>query len=194
MTKIKICGLTRACDVEKALSLGADYLGFILSDVSPRFIDQQQLEKIIKNVPKHIQKVGVFVNEIPEMINRFSSLIDIAQLHGNEPPEIINKIQLSCWKAITIETKNVQEYKVEALLVDAIKGEKITHAHWTLAKQLRDKGKVFLAGGISIKNIKQALNEVKPFGIDLSSSIELEAGIKSNQKMNEFFKIIGELK
>lgn len=200
--KLKICGITRLEDARYAAGALADYLGFIFYKGSPRFVTARQAAEIIGWVhgPK---SVGVFVNQQAGEINAVieQSGIELVQLHGEETPDIAKKISCSIIKAFSINNRNdiprikydMQEWDRAAdfFLFDTKSGQQYggsgTSWDWSLLSELNPQKAYFLAGGISLDNVEQAVSKTQPYAIDLSSSIEQSPGIKDFDKLQAFF-------
>ena len=201
MTKVKICGITNIEDALLSAKFGADALGFNFYEKSPRYIAPEKAREIIKELPAHVLKVGVFVNEsLNEIIEiAATAKLDAIQLHGDETPEFARELKaktnLEIIKAfrVSLEFKpeNVLQYEVDAILLDAYS----QHEHggtgeifdWEIAKKVREIfPKMYLAGGLSAKNIAKAILAVKPFAVDACSSIEEVKGIKNHTKVKNF--------
>ena len=196
MTKIKICGIRR---IEDALYLNEcipDYAGFILSKPFWRCISYEQLGEICKTLSKDIKRVGVFVNEEIDYILKYASLLDVIQLHGDENSDYISKLsdRTDCeiWKAVRVKTSDDIEEACDTLadkvLIDSF--SKTTYggsgkvANWDLIRNAKITKPFFLAGGISIDNCIDAIGKLKPFGIDVSSSVETDK-LKDKNKIIE---------
>ncbi len=193
--KVKICGLTRRRDVELAVELGAEYVGFVLAPASPRYVPPEQLPELTRGLPEHVRRVGVFVNESAETIRRIAAgNFDVVQLHGAETPEFAARLGVPVWKAVHVETEQgleaLERYAVECFLFDAASGGSGSVCDWRPAALAAKRWRVMLAGGLRTGNIRDAMETVKPYGVDLSSSLEEAPGIKSEDKMREFFKEI----
>lgn len=200
--KIKICGITSLEDAEASYSLGADALGFIFFPDSKRYIDPSRAAEIISRIPPFTVKVGVFVNEKPETVNKIAleTGINLVQLHGDETPDYISALNYPVIKAFRVsEGFNfdlLSEYSNCSFLLDTYDakdygGTGISFNWDNIPIELR--GKIILAGGISEKNILQVHTEINPYAVDISSSIESSPGKKDINKLKSLFKIIGEL-
>jgi phosphoribosylanthranilate isomerase len=200
--KIKICGITNLEDAEASYSLGADALGFIFFPDSKRYIEPSRAAEIISRIPPFTAKVGVFVNEKAETVNKIAleTGINLVQLHGDETPDYISALNYPVIKAFRVnEVFNfdlLNEYANCSFLLDAYDaryyGGTGTSFNWDkIPIELR--GKIILAGGISKKNILQVYTEINPYAVDISSSIESSPGKKDINKLKSLFKIIGEL-
>lgn len=202
MVKIKICGITNLEDAQRAVSFGADALGFILAD-SPRNVKPETVKSIIGNLKGDVLKVGVFVNEpVEEMMRTAGSLgLDAIQLHGDEDSECCSK--LKGWqviKAFRIKDDSsltlMPRYKdAFAFLLDTFTdtayGGTGRTFDWNLAIKAKAFGKpVILSGGLGIVNIEEAIKIVRPYGVDISSSIEIRPGKKDSKLMERVIGII----
>ena len=198
---VKICGITRIEDAECAIKAGADALGFITFKKSPRYISPQNTAKIISQLSKKIPTVAVTVNEPAESINEYLDAgIDIIQFHGDETMEEINAVGGKKWKALRLHQSDQihlsEIYDVEMFVIDSfvkdstIPGGTGKKADWDLAAEFvkQSSTKVLLAGGISAANAEEAMQKISPYGLDLSSGVEIEPGIKSAEKINAFFE------
>ena len=197
--KVKICGITNIEDAVLSENLGADALGFIFYEKSKRYISPKTANDIIKHLSPFTLKVGVFVNENSDKINAESKTagINIVQLHGDEKPELIAEINLPVIKAFRIndefDFKILEEYKNCYFLFDTYSsmqygGTGKTFNWDIIPKRFADK--IILSGGISISNIKRIIDEVNPYAVDLSSSVEDYPGKKSELKLKQFFNIL----
>lgn len=197
--KVKICGITNLDDALAAIDCGADALGFVFFKGSPRYISHEKAGAIIKKLPSFTTTVGVFVNEKVEEVEKMIILtgIDIVQLHGNEPPEICN-ISRRIIKAIRVKSLEsldpLKHYKnkVSAFLLDTftpdIFGGTGQIFNWDVAVDAKQFGRIILAGGLRPDNIAEAVRRVRPYGVDVSSGIELEKGEKDHKKMGLFIE------
>lgn len=194
--KVKICGITNIEDALLCEKLGADALGFIFYDKSKRYIQPNSAVDIIKMLSPFTLKVGVFVNDIPENINAISKLagLNIVQLHGDEIPKQMAEINLPIIKAFRVnddfDFDILNDYKNCYFLFDTYSiseyGGTGKSFNWNIIpKHL--KNKIILSGGISSSNIQRIINEINPYAVDVSSSLEEFYGKKSNEKLIEFF-------
>ena len=196
MFKVKICGLKMADNVRCAIDCGADYVGFVLCPESKRFVTLNELRHLNDEVDfgSVAKRVGVFVNPDPEVVRQCfeKNLIDIAQFHGNESIELLRQFpQSQVWKALR-QGEALLDYPAETLVLDGVNPGSGECCNWQWAAELETKikSKIFLAGGINLENCAAAVAAVHPYGVDLSSGVETAPGIKSNQKINEFFRRI----
>ncbi len=192
MTKIKLCGLFRPCDIETANELKPDYIGFVFAAKSQRHVTPQTAAELKELLFPKIQAVGVFVNEDEEKIADLlsSGVIDIAQLHGDEDESYISRLkQLAdkpIIKAFRIETANdivnAVQCSADYILLDSGAGTG-TVFDWNLLKNIQRP--YFLAGGLGTDNVESAVEQLTPFAVDVSSGIETN-GLKDKTKMVAF--------
>ena len=198
MVKIKICGLKRLEDIEIVNRYGPDFIGFVFAD-SKRKVSHDLACKLRRNLRNGIVPVGVFVDasqdEIMELFEE--GVIDMAQLHGNESEEYIIELkektgnELKIVNAIEMsENVNLDDYSdtnADFLLFDSGKGSGKTF-DWSLIRKNLKKD-FFLAGGLNISNISQAIEEFEPYAVDLSSGLETD-GFKDEKKIREIMEVI----
>jgi len=190
--KIKICGLTRLEDAQKACELGAWAVGFIFVPESPRYISPQVAREIVSQLPLTVEKIGVFQDATIETVKkvRESVGLTLVQLHGNESPGDVKDIGGRVIKAVRATSfRQIQElagFQAEAFLIDG--SGKGALANWEWAKTAKQFGPIILAGGLSRQNLTSAVTAVQPYAVDISSSIESEPGVKDHAKMKELFK------
>jgi phosphoribosylanthranilate isomerase len=202
MVKVKICGLTNEADLFLAQDLGADFAGFVFYPRSPRCVDPAEVKNMIRKAKARSVRtpafVGVFVNEDPENVRRIRSEcgLDIVQLHGDETPESCRQSGRPNWKAVRLKDESalleLDRYPDSTLLLDAFKegryGGSGRPFDPDLVKiALRRGRRIILAGGISIRNLSEAL-ALRPVAVDVCSSLEEHPGKKSEEKMRAFFK------
>lgn len=197
MVRVKICGITNLEDALAATDYGADALGFVFYEKSPRYITPNKAKDIISELPPFITTVGVFVNEKPDRMKEIMNFagIDILQLHGEEPPG-----ECSIWhrviKAFRVrdfsDLNPLENYKVSAYLLDTYSPESYGGTgqifNWDIAVDAKRFGKIILSGGLNAENIEKAIIYVRPYGVDVSSGVEEEKGKKDLKKMKEFIK------
>lgn len=201
--KVKICGITNIEDAKLSHKFGADAIGFIFYKKSKRFIEPKDAKVIINQLPPFVFKVGVFVNESVEEINEIAKEVKLnfVQLHGEEPPEMIAQIELPVIKVFRVKDNFdfavLSQYKNCSFLLDAFDekeyggtGQKF---NWNKIP-IELQSKIILAGGVSAENIEKIYNEIKPYAIDVSSSVEIKPGKKDEIKLKELFKKIIELR
>jgi len=197
MTFIKICGITNIDDALEAVSLGVDALGFIFAP-SPRRVNDSAAREIIRHLPFSIWKVGVFVNEELKQVRRIAADcgLDAVQLHGQEPLEYCRQIPLWVVKAIGVKDagslKEMERYPCASILLDAPGTDRAGGTGkafcWEIALEARKERNFILSGGLNPMNVYQAVQKVRPIGVDVCSGVEKNPGKKDRSKMIEFVK------
>jgi phosphoribosylanthranilate isomerase len=194
--RIKICGLTRNQDVQVAVAEGVDALGFVLYAPSSRAVTAEQAALLIKHAPAFVTTVALFVDESAEEIYRALDVcsFDLLQFHGDESPEFCRQFNRPYMKAIRVRSaediqRAVQQYPdTKALLLDAyvenLPGGTGQAFDWRLIPELSIPW--ILAGGLNANNVADAVNQVKPFAVDVSGGVEASKGIKDVQKIKDF--------
>ncbi len=204
---IKICGITNLEDALKATDLGADALGFVFYEKSPRKMAKEKAKEIIdkiqdtrykiQTITRRAVKVGLFVDELEEKVSEIASYcnFDILQFHGDETPDYCKKFPQKIIKAFRIKDKeslaNIPKYEVDYYLLDAYSevapGGTGRTFNWDLAREAKKFGRpIILSGGLNPENIIEALGRVSPFGVDVSSGVEASPGKKDLKKLKEF--------
>jgi len=202
--RVKICGITRVEDAKASLDLGADAIGFVFYPKSPRYIEPTKAKDIVSYVSPFITSVGVFVNESLENIISIANTckLDVIQLHGDEQQDIIDKIPRKIVKAIRIKDEtDLQRFNlysdVDAFLLDTFVENKLGGTgqvfDWKIAEKAKSKGKIILSGGLNPDNIAEAISKVKPYGVDVSSGIELMPGKKDYALARRFLEACGKI-
>jgi phosphoribosylanthranilate isomerase len=205
MTKVKICGITNLEDALLSVKLGSSALGFNFYSKSPRFISPENAREIVACLPAQVLKVGVFVNEELNRICETAEAagLDAIQLHGEETTEFARSVKsktgLEIIKAFRVsddfKPEDVLEFEADAILLDAYSpsehGGTGETFNWEIAEKVRNLvPKLYLAGGLSAKNVAEAIGRVKPFAVDACSLLEKEKGLKDFTKVNDFFLAI----
>lgn len=193
--KVKICGI---CDIETAtaaVNAGADALGFVFAP-SKRRISPETAREIIKRMPPFVTIVGVFVNPTINDIVHITSIagLEAIQLHGDESPEFCDTVMIKVIKSFTLTEKKdlelTKRYKVDAYLFDTSvpgnRGGSGKTFDWRLASHF-EKGPVILAGGLTSENVREAIEIVGPYSVDVSSGVETN-GRKDPNKIREFIR------
>lgn len=201
MTKVKICGITNLEDALLSAKFGADALGFNFYEKSPRYLAPEKAREIIEKLPAQVLKVGVFVNE---SLNKIIEIAQIAklnaiQLHGEETPEFVRELKsktgLEIIKAFRVspdfKPEDVLQYETDAILLDAYNpkehGGTGETFDWEIAKKVQEVfPKMYLAGGLKHENIVNVIHSIKPFAVDVCSSIENQKGKKDKIKLINF--------
>ena len=215
-TRIKICGLTNEEDALAAAEAGADFLGFVFYPQSPRYVAPKQVHEIARRVRNSFPDgaprpalVGVFVDDPADRVRGTLDFcgLDLAQLHGSEPPFELRSLAPRAYKALRPQTRGdaeafVATYQADLpdvpdmpqLLLDAYHpwvpggiGEKADwHAGIVLARRFR----VLLAGGLNPGNVAEAIATVCPWGVDVASGVEREPGKKDHRKVRDFVQAV----
>ena len=193
MSKIKICGLRREQDIDYVNEVKPDFIGFILTTGFRRSITRETAKALKARLSKDITAVGVFVNDSADTVNAFiaEGIIDIAQLHGDESAELCKKINAPVIKFLKCDDEiekriSVYENAVRYFLFDSGTGTGNTFDWRKIPKT--DKP-FFLAGGLGADNLKKAIDEINPFAVDLSSSVETD-GFKDYEKIKKVTEIV----
>ena len=199
MTRIKICGITNPQDALTAVEAGADALGFVFYKESPRHIFPEEAARIINLLPPFVQAVGLFVNESPEVVNQISRNcgLGLVQLHGDETPDYCRKIEQRFMKAFRIRTLTcldpIADYRMSGCLLDAYSpsfyGGTGKSFNWEIAREAMIRGyRIVLAGGLTPDNVAEAIRQVRPYAVDVSSGVESAPGRKDADKVLEFIR------
>lgn len=203
MFRVKVCGITRLDDALLAQELGAWAIGFIFYKNSPRCTDEENVKSIVSQLGKDILKVGVFVNEEMSVVERTVKSLGLthAQLHGQESVEETCSLNVPFIKAFRPKSgddvKSIEIFShAFGWLIDTATDEKNTWggtgrvSAWDVAMKLKDKAPhLILSGGLKPDNMEQAIEEVTPYAVDLSSGVESAPGIKSEVKLRKIFAI-----
>lgn len=199
--RVKICGITRLEDALMAIDFGADALGFVFYEKSPRFLHPLMAGELTKCLPPFVNLVGVFVDLPPEEVVKTCRMLglDTAQLHGREEPGACSTIRsegLRVVKAFRIKAredlKGIEEYRgqVDGVLLDTFMsgeyGGTGRSFPWKWAKV--EGVALILSGGLNPENVSRAIEVVRPYGVDVSSGVESSPGVKDHSKMRKFIK------
>lgn len=194
--RVKICGITNAKDAELAADAGADALGFVFVPGTPRYIDPETARGIIHDLPPFITPVGVFadhpVAEVEQVMARCG--LRTVQFHGSEAPAYCEEITGSVIKAFRMGAERpfpqLGAYRVHAYLLDAFVEEKLGGTGNTfpleLATRAKSFGRVIIAGGLTPENVAHVIHTVQPYGVDVSSGVEVKPGRKDPPKLHDF--------
>ncbi|MGB3535074.1 MAG: phosphoribosylanthranilate isomerase [Microcoleaceae cyanobacterium] len=208
---VKICGITQPSQGQLITKLGADALGFICVPSSPRYVTVSQIQAVTEALLTPVERVGVFANTAVEQITQIVTQTELTavQLHGQESPEFCSNLrqylaEIKLIKALRINTtddlKQAIGYinHVDQLLLDAYHPEQLGGTgktlNWQSLQQFRPSCPWLLAGGLRPDNIQQALNILRPDGIDLSSGVETSPGNKDLTKVARLFEAIKDFK
>jgi phosphoribosylanthranilate isomerase len=197
---IKVCGITSVADALHAAAHGATALGFVFYPGSPRYLRPAQAALITACVPAGVLRVGLFVNEPPDVVRNTASVarLDVVQLHGDETPEACAELSdLRVWKAFRVsgmfETERLAAYGCEAFLLDAASedgsyGGTGTTFPWGIAVEAKRHGKIIVAGGLDASNVADLIRQVAPWGVDASSKLERQPGAKDPDMVSRYLE------
>jgi phosphoribosylanthranilate isomerase len=196
-TRIKICGITSVADGIAAAEAGADMIGLMFYERSPRNISHASAAEISRALSPFVVKVGVFVNPTEDSVLRAIGEcgVTLLQFHGEETPEFCAQFAAMSMKAFRVRDPAsldaLPNYSTDAYLLDAYSAD--SHGgtgakfNWNLAVEAKRHGKpIFLAGGLTPENVAEAIRKVQPFGVDVSSGVESAPGKKDHAKIRAF--------
>lgn len=198
-TRVKICGITRLEDAQLAIAAGADALGFVFYEPSPRYVSPTTAAAIIRELPPFVVTTALFVDASETYVKQVleQTQIDLLQFHGDETPAFCEQFNRPYIKALRVKptldllAEQTRFESARALLLDAYKpgvpGGTGESFDWALIpKALAPK--IILAGGLDAGNVARAIAEVKPFAVDVSGGVEASKGIKDANKIKRFFE------
>jgi phosphoribosylanthranilate isomerase len=199
IVRVKICGTTCLKDAMLAIEAGADALGFIFYQSSPRHITPDSAAEIIGKLPALVSKVGVFVNAPAQEVSSIAQLcgLDTLQFHGDESPEYCRQFKLKVIKAFRVRDEEslqaMPPFSQETWLLDTyvagIVGGTGEQFNWSLARDAAKAGRpVILAGGLTALNVARAVREALPYGVDVASGVEQTPGMKDPGKLIDFVR------
>ena len=199
--EIKICGITNMEDAVMAFAYGADALGFIFYEKSPRYVSPETAIRIIRNLPDDISKVGVFVNHDIHAVRQIYEFcgLDLIQLHGDESPAYCREFSQSILiKAISPRNEEdlgiVKRYGVKAVIIDAresgLYGGTGKKSNWELAAKLKEMHLLVLSGGLNAGNILEGIRTVSPHAVDVNSGVELSPGKKDPKQVQSMIETV----
>lgn len=190
--RVKICGITSISDALESIDAGADALGFVFYEKSPRYIEPLKAQEIISKLPPFVEKVGLFVEKSPDEINLISKLskITLAQLHFDIDDSFVENLELPYLRVVRAKSKDdILNFSNDYRLVDAF-----VDSYGGAGKRLNlswfdgvDCSKIILAGGLSVDNLDE-LKKFNFYGVDASSSLEIEKGKKDIFKVKKFIQ------
>jgi phosphoribosylanthranilate isomerase len=198
---VKICGITREEDARAAVDAGASAIGFVFWPNSPRMIDPERARAISSVLPQVVQTIGVFVNQPVAEVNDIAgrAALDVVQLHGDEPVEYLNGLNRPAIKALGVSggAADESDWPINVLiLLDAHdpdrRGGTGRTIDWGAAARIAARRPTILAGGLSPETVSDAVRQVRPFGIDVSSGVEQAPGIKDHRRIQALFEALHE--
>ena len=196
MIRVKICGITNAEDARVAVAAGADALGFIFVEGTPRFIAPETAAGIIAQLPPFVTPVGVFWDHAPGHVKAVAEQCGLAalQFHGDEPPEALADHRLPVIKTIkvgaVVDLEAMSRYRAAAFLLDSparwSEGEAREPIPWALAREAAGRRPIILSAGLTPDNVAEAARRVRPYGVDVNSGVEAHPGKKDPEKVRRF--------
>lgn len=200
--RIKICGITDEEGVLAACDAGADAVGFVFHPKSRRFIEPEEAFELVAYLPPFVSSIGLYVDATVE---RFSDIEEICptdrvQLHGNESDDVVRRCGPGVIKAVRFDPATIAKElarwdaidEVDAILIDGSAGGEGTPFDWTLLADhthLTTKP-IILAGGLTPKNVEEAIRVIRPYAVDVSSGVESEPGVKDRDLIEAFCKAV----
>jgi phosphoribosylanthranilate isomerase len=194
MTAVKICGITRLEDAEAAARFGASYIGFVLWPKSPRAASLDIVRKIVPSLPEDVTPVGVFVDPTAQQINDAADAgIRIAQIHGDASNDL-TAVKIPVIRAVHLAAGKKQgidpDIADDLILLDA--HDPVKHGgtgktvDWERAQAIAQTRRVILAGGLTPFNVRTAIEQVRPYAVDVASGVESSPGIKDHGLLRAF--------
>ena len=199
MLRIKICGITRLEDALLAADLGASMVGFIFWPSSPRFVDPYRARRIVSALPPWLSPVGVFVDQPINYVRGVANLVKLGavQLHGHEPAEYYEKLAYRVIKAVPVSDARADVEPVPprvTVLLDVYDPVRVggtgKTVSWTAAAEIARRRRVILSGGLRPENVTEAIETVRPFGVDVASGVEERPGVKDPARVRSFFQVV----
>jgi len=219
MTWVKICGITNLQDASMAVEAGADALGFVFYEKSPRYLEPKAAQAIIEQLPKEIEKVGVFANASAEKVKVAAAIANVTaiQVYVDLPPvrsgsdceycleQLARESVLKLMPVLSMRREHPEKSAmmwnpeaVHAFLLDSSSAEKPGGTgcafDWAAQKQstsvIRSMGKVIVAGGLTVTSVTEAIRILKPWGVDVASGVEARPGKKDPKKVKEFITAV----
>jgi phosphoribosylanthranilate isomerase len=200
-TRVKICGITRLEDALFAIEQGADALGFVFYEKSPRYISPSDAASICEQLPVFVERVGLFVNETVATVESVVKQVGLTllQFHGSEDEAYCTSFAINYMKAIRVKNQQdvivaFEQYSSSSSIlldtyVEGVQGGTGQSFDWCVIPE--DKAsQIILAGGLTADNVKNAIVQVKPYGVDISGGVEAAPGIKSFDKIQSFIAAV----
>lgn len=194
MVRAKICGITNREDALCAVNCGADALGFIFYEKSPRYVAPEKAAEIICDLPPFVTPVGVFVNAPHIDATVKLAGLRAIQLHGDEPPEACLGHEVPVIRTLRVgnefDALALRSYPVHTFLLDTARagsyGGTGETFDWAKAREAKNYGRIILSGGLNPDNVREAIEQVAPYAVDTSSGVEAEPGKKDHKKVRNF--------
>jgi phosphoribosylanthranilate isomerase len=196
--RVKICGITSLDDALWATEAGADALGLIFVEGTPRYVTPAAAAAIVAGLPPFVCPVGVFWDHAPTHVAAIVAECGLGavQLHGAEPPEVVAATPVPVLKSIKLrdaqDLAQLDRYKPAAFLLDSparwSEGEARVPISWTLAREATSRGRVILAGGLTPETVSEAVRTARPWGVDVNSGVEASPGRKDPAKVERFIR------
>lgn len=198
MIRVKVCGITCAEDALVAAEAGADALGFIFVEGTPRYVTPERAAAIVAALPPFVAPVGVFWDHSPEHVRAVARACGLAavQLHGDEPPEMVAALGLPVLKTVKVrgpaDLAQLRRYRPAAFLLDSparwSEGEPRAPIPWGLAREAAARARVILSAGLTPESVGEAIRAVRPFGVDVNSGVEATPGRKDPERVRRFVR------
>lgn len=208
--KVKICGITNWGDAHHACKAGADFLGFNFYPRSPRYIPPEKARAIIGRLPDHVASVGIFVNEPADKLARVAATVGLKyiQLHGDETSATVSRLRRALPAVKIIKVIRVRKtFRVSqsarfrgasAILLDGFdtrrRGGTGKTFDWSLVSRANGRVRIFLAGGLTPENVRDAIRAVRPYAIDVCSGVESSPGKKDRRKIESLMRAVNGLR
>ena len=199
-TQIKICGITSTRDAGYAVEHGADAIGLVFYAPSSRNLTPGQAKLIRESLPDSVSSVGVVVDPVDELLEQVINTVgvDFIQFHGNESPERCRESGIPYIKALRVQSTGQIQQALErytdaaAFLLDAYESERVGGTGRTFAWDMipRIETPVILAGGLSAENVCDAIRQVGPTGVDVSTGVEISGGVKDRNAIHQFVSAV----
>jgi phosphoribosylanthranilate isomerase len=198
--RVKICGITNLDDALAAVNAGADALGFMFYEKSPRNVPAKTAADIARQLPPFVAKVGVFVNASEETVRKTLAEcgLDTLQFHGDETPEFCRRFApFKVYKGFRVQNieslQSLPTFRTDAWLLDSFAPDKPggtgAKFNWDLAIEAKKLGRpIILAGGLTPENVADAVRKVQPYAVDVSSGVESSPGTKDHAKVKAFIQ------
>ena len=195
---VKICGITRPGDADLAARLGAAWIGFIFWPGSPRYVEPGIAAAILAGLPPHVGGVGVFVDQPVDEVNAVADQVGLSavQLHGRESAATCRRCRRRVIKAVRLSGDGAGEdpdavWSAATVLVDAFDPVRMggtgRRVDWTRAARVARRRPLMLSGGLRAENVADAVRQVAPYGLDVSSGVESQPGVKDPDRLQAFF-------